>query len=260
MGGQTGFCGIAALPKVSSIGPHFGEESVLVGSGGSGTIFFAGCNLACSFCQNYDISHHHRGTEVIIEALAEAMLGLQQLGCSNINLVSPTHIVAAAAAAIECARKQGLKLPVVYNTGGYDSVETLRLLAGFVDIYMPDMKYSDGKVAGKLSGAADYPEINRAAVREMHRQVGDLDVRDGLAVRGLLVRHLVLPNNLAGGGAIMDFLAEEISRRTLVNVMGQYRPCYQANRHPEVNRCPTAEEIFAVRHYAAEKGLRVLSD
>jgi len=256
--GQIGFCGIGDMPVVSSVGPHFGEESVLVGSGGSGTIFFAGCNLGCVFCQNFDISHHRHGREVTIERLAQSMLELQNYGCSNINFVTPTHVIPAITAAIELARKNGLKLPAVYNTGGYDSVETLKLLEGFVDIYMPDMKYSDSEVAEELSGAPDYPEVNFAAVTEMHRQVGDLKVKNGLATRGLLVRHLVLPNQLAGSFKIIDFLAEQISTSTTINVMDQYRPCYKASLHPKITRRPTFEEIESVRQYAIEKGLNVL--
>jgi len=293
--GQIGFCGIGCLPVVSSIGPHFGEESVLVGSGGSGTIFFAGCNLGCIFCQNYDISHHRHGHQMAIEQLAQSMLELQNLGCININFVTPTHAIAAIAAAIELARNKGLTIPTVYNTGGYDSVETLKLLEGFIDIYMPDMKYSDPKVAQELSNAPDYPQVNREAVREMHRQVGDLQIEKGftaesaetaekkqkiisacpavsavkvkglarrtsggLAKRGLLIRHLVLPENLAGSFEIIDFLAKEISPKTAINVMDQYRPCYKAHLYPDINRRPTLEEIDSVRRYAIEKGLRVL--
>jgi putative pyruvate formate lyase activating enzyme len=170
--GEIGFCGIGDMPVVSSVGPHFGEESVLVGSGGSGTIFFAGCNLGCIFCQNFDISHHRNGTQVTIEQLAQSMLDLQKYGCSNINFVTPTHVIAPIAAAIELARGKGLRLPIVYNTGGYDSLETLKLLAGCVDIYMPDMKYSDAAAAKELSAAPDYPQINREAVIEMYNQVG----------------------------------------------------------------------------------------
>ena len=257
--GQIGFCGIADMPVVSSVGPHFGEETVLVGSGGSGTIFFAGCNLGCIFCQNFDISHHRHGRQITIEQLAQSMLDLQNCGCSNINLVTPTHLVPATMAAIESAKKHGLNLPIVYNTGGYDSVETLKLLAGFVDIYMPDMKYSDSDVAQQFSGAADYPQVNRAAVKEMHRQVGDLQIKEGLATRGLLVRHLVLPNKLAGSFEAIDFLAEEISPATVINVMDQYRPCFKASSHTQINRRPTLEEIESVRRYAIEKGLNVLS-
>ena len=256
--GEIGFCGIGDLPLVSSIGPHFGEESVLVGRGSSGTIFFAGCNLGCIFCQNYDISHQRNGRKVTIEQLADSMLELQNTGCSNINFVTPTHVIPAIAAAIELARKKGLTLPTVYNTGGYDSVETLKLLEGLIDIYMPDMKYSDSKVAGELSAAPDYPEINFAAVKEMHRQVGDLKVENSLAIGGLLVRHLVLPENLAGSKRIIDFLAKEISPKTTINIMGQYRPCYQAFSNPKINRRPTPEEINSAKQYAVKKGLNVL--
>ncbi len=266
--GEIGFCGIADMPVVSSVGPHFGEETVLVGSGGSGTIFFAGCNLGCMFCQNFDISHHRHGQQITIEQLAQSMLELANRGCSNINFVTPTHVIPAIMAAIELARKKGLTLPTVYNTGGYDSVETLKLLAGFMDIYMPDMKYSDSAVAEELSTAADYPQINRASVKEMHRQVGDLKIEKGLApplreaglaTRGLLVRHLVLPNQLAGSFEIIDFLAEQISPTTAINVMDQYRPCYKASSHTQLNRRPTPEEIESVRKYAIEKGLNVIS-
>jgi len=257
--GEIGFCGISDMPVVSSVGPHFGEESVLVGSGGSGTIFFAGCNLGCMFCQNFDISHYRHGQQVTIEQLAQFMLELAKRGCSNINFVTPTHVIPAIAAAIELARKKGLTLPTVYNSGGYDSVEALKLLAGFVDIYMPDMKYSDSAVAEELSTAADYPQINCAAVKEMHQQVGDLQMKKGLATRGLLVRHLVLPNQLAGSFGIIDFLAEEISPTTAINVMDQYRPCYKASSHPRINRRPTPEEIESVCQYAIEKGLNVIS-
>jgi putative pyruvate formate lyase activating enzyme len=256
--GQTGFCGIADNPLVSSVGPHFGEESVLVGYGGSGTIFFAGCNLGCIFCQNFDISHHRHGRQVTIEQLTASMLELQNYGCSNINFVTPTHVIPAIAAAIELAGKKGLNLPIVYNTGGYDLVEILKLLAGFVDIYMPDMKYSDSAVAKDLYNAVDYPQLNRAAVKEMHNQVGDLKLKKGLATRGLLVRHLVLPNKLAGSFEIIDFLAEQISPSTTINVMDQYRPCFKASSNTKINRRPTPQEIESVRRYAIEKGLNVL--
>jgi len=265
--GQIGFCGIGPLPVVSSVAPHFGEESVLVGPSGSGTIFFAGCNLGCIFCQNYDISHLRHGHQMTIEQLAQSMLELQSYGCININFVTPTHVIAAIAAALELARRDGLTIPTVYNTGGYDSIETLKLLEGLMDIYMPDMKYSDSKVAQELSTASDYPQINREAVREMHRQVGDLQIKKGLArrtsgglaTRGLLIRHLVLPENLAGSFEIIDFLAKEISPNTAINVMDQYHPCYKAHLHPQINRRPTFEEIESVRQYAIEKGLNIIS-
>ncbi|MHC4394955.1 MAG: radical SAM protein [Planctomycetota bacterium] len=256
--GQTGFCGITDKTVVSSVGPHFGEESVLVGPGGSGTIFFAGCNLGCIFCQNFDISHQCYGSQMSIRQLARAMLKLQNSGCSNINLVTPTHVVAAIMAAVELAKNKGLTLPIVYNTGGYDSVKTLKLLAGSIDIYMPDMKYGDSVVAGQLSDAPDYPQVNREALKEMHRQVGDLQVEKALATRGLLVRHLVLPNRLAGSFEIIDFLAEQISPATTINIMDQYRPCFEASSHSKINRTPTLEEIETVRRYATEKSLNVL--
>ena len=256
--GELGFCGIADMPVISSVGPHLGEESVLVGPGGSGTIFFTGCNLGCVFCQNFDISHLRHGRPVTIEQLVGAMLELQHYACSNINLVTPTHLAAPIAAAIELARKDGLQIPIVYNTGGYDSVETLKLLNGFVDIYMPDMKYADPGVADELSAAPDYPGVNRAAVKEMHRQVGDLQVINGLATKGLLIRHLVLPEDLASSLEVIDFLADDISPSTTINVMAQYRPCYNASAHPKINRRPTQKEIASARKYALDKGLNVL--
>jgi putative pyruvate formate lyase activating enzyme len=256
--GEIGFCGIGDMPVVSSVGPHYGEESVLVGSGGSGTIFFAGCNLGCIFCQNFDISHGRSGTQVTVEQLVRATLDLQRYGCSNINFVTPTHVIAPIAAAIESARSNGLQVPTVYNTGGYDSVETLKLLEGLIDIYMPDMKYSDSAAAKELSAAANYPEVDQAAIKEMHRQVGDLQLEKGLATRGLLIRHLVLPNNLAGSFEIIDFLAEKISVNTMVNVMDQYRPCYKAFEHTKINRRPTNKEFETAQQYAVKKGLRVI--
>ena len=229
MAEARGECGTTQRAEVASFGPHFGEESPLSGRRGSGTIFFTHCNLACVYCQNYTISQQGEGRAVTAEELAEIMLSLQKKGCHNINLVSPTHVVPQILEALEIAVPNGLKLPLVYNTGGYDSLETLKLLDGVIDIYMPDMKYSDAGVGKRLSGVADYPAVNRAAVKEMHRQVGDLQMDGaGIAVRGLLVRHLVLPHGLAGTGDTMRFLAREISPETYLNVMAQYRPCYRA--------------------------------
>jgi len=256
--GEIGFCGIGDMPVVSSQGPHFGEESVLVGKGGSGTIFFAGCNLNCAFCQNYDISHFRHGQSITINELAEFILDMQSYGCSNINFVTPTHQAPAIAAGIEVARKNGLNLPTIYNSGGYDSVETLKLLDGFFDIYMPDMKFADSAAAKELANAPDYPEICFAAIKEMHRQTGELKIENGLAISGLLVRHLVLPNKLAGSFKVIDFLAEQISPNTAINVMDQYQPCFKADEHPEINRRPTADEVEEVRQYAIKKGLRII--
>lgn len=256
--GEVGFCGIGKMPLVSSIAPHFGEERVLVGAGGSGTIFFAGCNLGCVYCQNYDLSHLRQGRPIDIEPLADAMLALQQAGCVNVNFVTPTHVAAPVAAAIELARDKGLRVPTIYNTGGYDSVETLRLLDGLIDIYMPDTKYADPDAAAELSDAPDYPQVNFAALREMHRQVGDLQIERGVATKGLLVRHLVLPETRADSSEVIDFLAEKISGHTAINIMGQYRPCYQACDHPRINRRPSPEEIASARRHAGRKGLAVL--
>jgi putative pyruvate formate lyase activating enzyme len=242
---------------MSSAGPHFGEEPPLVGLGGSGTIFFAGCNLGCIFCQNYEISHLRDGRPVSHRALSATMLQLEQAGCHNINCVTPTHVVPQIMVALRMAREAGLTVPVVYNCGGYDSVETLRLLEGTIEIYMPDAKHLDAEAAAKYSKARDYPEVMKAAIKEMHRQVGDLEIIVGLAVHGLLVRHLVMPGMTRDSLRVMDFLADEISPNTYVNVMEQYRPCYQASRHPEISRRPTRDEIVRVREYAVKKGLRL---
>jgi len=257
LGGERGFCGVAARPILSSAGPHFGEESVLVGTGGSGTIFFAGCNLGCVFCQNYDISHQRNGEEVEVDELVPIMLGLRRRGCHNINFVTPTHVAPQLLAAIVRARAAGLQRPIVWNCGGYESLEMLRQLDGHVEIYMPDIKYADDRVAERFSHAPDYWRTVKEAVLEMHRQVGDLIVEDGLARRGLLIRHLVLPEGLAGSTAVIDFLADEVSDRTYINVMGQYRPEYNASRYAELSRPPTRREIEQARSHAARRGLRL---
>lgn len=261
LAGKQGVCRTAALARVDGWCAHLGEESVLSGRHGSGTIFFCGCNLRCVFCQNYEISQGAAGREMSATELAAAMLELQERGCHNINLVSPTHVVPQILAAILIAAQAGLRLPLVYNTGGYDALETLRLLDGVVDIYLPDMKYADAKTAERYSQVKNYPAHNRAAVREMHRQVGDLQVNgDGLAVRGLLVRHLVLPHNLAGTLQVARFLAQEISPNTAMNVMGQYRPLYHANEHIPLNRPVTAAEMQAALLAARKTGLTPLAD
>jgi putative pyruvate formate lyase activating enzyme len=252
-------CRTGRRARVASYGPHHGEERPLVGRHGSGTIFFSGCNLACVFCQNWDISQEDRGREVSAAELAAMMLELQKMGCHNINLVSPSHVVAPVLAALSLAARQGLRLPLVYNTGGFDSPQALALLDGVVDIYMPDMKYADSEVARRYSGVHGYAEVNRAAVLEMHRQAGDLVLDErGIARRGLLVRHLVLPENLAGTDRILTFLAEKVSLDTYLNIMDQYRPCYCADRHPPLDRRITAEEYAIALRWAREKGLRRL--
>ncbi|HEC33488.1 MAG TPA: radical SAM protein [Chloroflexi bacterium] len=253
---QPGTCHTGVRAVVSSFGPHLGEEDPLRGYRGSGTIFFAWCNLNCQYCQNYDISQLGHGEEVEPEEIASMMLALQARGCHNINLVSPTHVLAPILTALLVAAEAGLHLPLVWNTGGYDSLEALRLLDGVVDIYMPDMKYADAEVGYRCSRVREYPAVNRAAVKEMHRQVGDLVLNEqGIALRGLLVRHLVLPGGLAGTAETARFLAEEISRDTYINVMDQYRPCYRAREYPPLDRPITAEEYEAAVEAARRAGL-----
>ncbi len=259
LAGETGKCHTAQRAVVSSCGPHFGEEAPLVGRHGSGTIFFTNCNLKCVFCQNYSISQLGDGVEVSEEDLARMMVGLQARGCHNINLVSPTHVVPQILGALEIAIGLGLMLPLVYNSGGYDSVETLRILDGIVDIYMPDMKYSDDKVAEELSGVENYPLLNRAATKEMHRQVGDLQIgEDGIAIRGLLIRHLVLPHGLAGTEETMHFIAEEIGQNSYLNIMGQYHPCHKAFQVPQLARPLSQEELLEAIEFAHKSGLNRL--
>jgi len=258
--GPVGVCKTGKRAVVSSYGPHFGEEPPITGRRGSGTIFFSFCNLKCIFCQNYEIAHLGEGREVEDRELAAMMLDLQDMGCHNINLVSPTHVVPQILSALAIALGKGLRIPLVYNTGGYDALETVKLLDGVVDIYMPDMKYGTQEAASKYSLAPDYPKVNSAAVKEMYRQVGDLVTdRQGIAVRGLLVRHLVLPGNLAGTEVIVKFIADEISKDTYVNIMEQYRPYYKAVGDPVLGRRITVEEYRRAVRIAEEAGLtRVL--
>jgi putative pyruvate formate lyase activating enzyme len=229
LSGETGICLTREKSYVSSYNPHFGEEEPLVGTHGSGTIFFTHCNLLCLFCQNYDISHEGHGEEITDEQLASIMLFLQNSGCHNINFVTPSHVVPQILSAVEIAVKAGLSVPLVYNSGGYDRVETLKLLEGVFDIYMPDFKFWDPEVAEATCNAKDYPEVACKALLEMHRQVGDL-VTDasGIARRGLLIRHLVLPQDLAGTRQVMRFIARKVSTNSYVNIMPQYRPCGRA--------------------------------
>lgn len=257
--GQIGVCQTGVLARVSSYGPHMGEEDPLRGWRGSGTIFFTRCNLRCQYCQNHDISQTDRGDEVEPEQIARIMLELQTMGCHNINFVSPSHVVPQILAAVLIAAQAGLRIPLVYNTGGYDSMAMLELLDGVIDIYMPDMKYSDPATARKYSKIRDYPQINQAAVKEMHRQVGDLIIDDkGVAQRGLLVRHLVLPDGFAGTEEVVRFLADEISPDTYLNLMDQYRPAYKSHLYPEVNRGLTSEEYQSAVEAATAAGLNRL--
>jgi len=257
--GETGICKTGIHARISSYGPHMGEEDPLRGWRGSGTIFFTRCNLRCQFCQNHDISQTDSGREVEPEDLAEMMLDLQNRGCHNINFVSPSHVVPQILAGLLVAAKAGLRIPLVYNTGGYDSLETLKLLDGVFDIYMPDMKYSSKRFARHYSKIPNYPEVNQAGVKEMHEQVGDLQLNErGVAQRGLLVRHLVLPNNLGGTAEIVRFLADEISPNTYLNLMDQYRPSFNAGKYPKLNRPLKNEEFQNAVKMAHDAGLQRL--
>ena len=255
-GGETGRCRTGRYASVASFSPHFGEESPLVGSGGSGTIFFSSCNLLCSFCQNYEISHFNEGAPAGPQELADMMLRLQKAGCCNINFVSPSHVAPQILEALPPAIEGGLSVPLIYNTGGYDNIETLRLLDSVIDIYMPDFKFWDPAPAAAYCSAPDYPEKARAALKEMHAQVGDLVTDDrGIAVRGLLVRHLVMPGGVADTARIMSFIAEEISKKTYVNVMDQYRPCYRAREDGNISRRITRREYEEALKSADDAGL-----
>jgi putative pyruvate formate lyase activating enzyme len=255
---EVGFCKTGRWAKVSSAFPHMGEEDPLRGRDGSGTIFFANCNLRCQYCQNYDISQLGKGHPARAEEIGAMMLQLQRLGCHNINFVSPSHVVAQIIEAVNLAAHGGLHLPLVYNTGGYDSMAALTLLDGVFDIYMPDIKYADSALGQKYSKIKDYATHNQAAIREMHRQVGDLVMdEDGIALRGLLVRHLVLPGGLAGTAEVARFLAEDVSRDTYINLMGQYRPEYKARTEDmgPLSRPISAEEMAEAYDAARAAGL-----
>ena len=257
--GERGACRTGASPVVSSYGPHFGEERPLVGFHGSGTIFFTGCNLRCVICQNYDISQFDEGQDVTIGELAGMMVALWRQGCHNLNFVTPTHQIAQILESLPLAIAQGVNIPLVYNCGGYEELATLRLLDGIFDIYMPDFKYGDNEIAERLSGVPGYVDTAKTALREMHRQVGDLTLdKQGVAVRGLLVRHLVLPEGLAGTRRAMQFIARELSTDTYVNIMDQYHPCYQAREHPPLDRRPTRQEFAEAVAMAQEEGLKRL--
>ncbi len=255
--GERGFCRTGDRPFVSSWGPHFGEERPLVGRFGSGTIFLGNCNLGCLFCQNYSISHLEDGTEISHEKVSDIMLSLQNSGCHNINFVTPTHQVPAIIKSVKIASDKGLRIPLVYNCGGYESLETLEILDGIFDIYMPDFKYTNNEYSSKYSDAYDYPEVAKKAIREMHRQVGDLQLDErGIAMKGLLIRHLVLPVDVAGTSEVVRFIAEEISKETYINIMDQYHPCFKAFDNPPLNRRITGKEYANAINLAIKAGLK----
>jgi putative pyruvate formate lyase activating enzyme len=254
--GQTGRCQATAKVKVSSAAPHFGEEAPLVGRGGSGTIFFANCNLRCIYCQNYSISLEGEGIEITDKRLAETMIKLQKMGCSNINLVTPTHYLPSIVRALQNAIPMGLHIPIVYNTSGYEKLEIVQMLDGIVDIYLPDFKYMDPAQAAKYSDEAyNYPHYAKIALKEMFRQTGDLQVERGIAVKGLIIRHLVLPNRIAGTKELLKFVAEDISKTTYVNIMRQYRPEHKASNYPELSRRITPKEYTEALSWAKQYGL-----
>jgi putative pyruvate formate lyase activating enzyme len=229
---ERGFCRTGRRAAISSYGAHFGEEPPLIGQHGSGTIFISRCTLACEYCQNADISQFSTGEEVSSKELADVMIRLQQQGCHNINIVTPTHIVPQLIHGVKIAAGRGLHIPLVYNCGGYEALPTLRLLDGIIDIYMPDAKYGDDTVASDLSHVSRYVSIMKDALGEMHRQVGDLVIENGIAIRGLLIRHLVLPDNLAGSDVILPWIAREISSSSYVNIMAQYHPAGSLTTRP----------------------------
>ena len=253
---EIGICRSGKELMVSSYGPHYGEESPLVGRGGSGTIFLTNCNLLCVYCQNFDISHLGVGQVRTESQVADFMLRLQRRGCHNINFVTPTHYTPQLIKATKIAMEIGLRLPIVWNCGGYENVRIIELLDGIVDIYMPDMKYSEIEPAKRFSNAPDYFPRVKEVVKEMHRQVGDLNIDDrGIAQRGLLIRHLVLPNDLSGSEKVLEFIAEEISTNSYVNVMSQYRPAGKARQYVELSRYPTREECNNAINIARNLGL-----
>jgi putative pyruvate formate lyase activating enzyme len=255
--GEKGFCRTTARPVVYSAHPHFGEEVSLVGSGGSGTIFFSNCNLRCVFCQNWPISHEGRGKEIGDENLADLMLFIQKIGCHNVNLVTPTHLMPNILNATRIAHLKGLHIPLVYNTSGYESVEMLKLLDGVVDIYLPDMKFMDAQEAEiYMAGASDYPEMGKNALLEMHRQVGlhKTDEND-IAVRGLMIRHLVMPNRVAGTEKFVRWVAANLPKSTYINIMHQYHVDYKAFEYPKIQRSINAEEYIEAMSWAEQYGL-----
>jgi len=252
---ETGYCEIGKEIIVASYGPHYGEEPPLVGLRGSGTIFFSSCNLKCIYCQNYDISHHNKGEIITPRELAEIMIDLQNQGCHNINFVTPSHMIHAILASLLIACELGLEIPIIYNSGGYDDYNSLKLLEGIIDIYMPDIKYADENIALKYSKIPGYFTIVKKAVKEMYRQVGDLEINNGLANKGLIVRHLILPQELAGTQEVINFISNDISPNTYMNIMEQYYPAYMAGEHEPLNRRITSKEYKRALKIAKESGL-----
>ena len=256
LAGEQGYCRAGAVVMIASVFPHFGEEPPLVGFRGSGTIFFSHCNLRCVFCQNYDISHRGRGEHLSVSELAQHMIDLQGQGCHNINLVTPTHYVPQIIAALPEAIERGLTIPLVYNCGGYESLEVIKLLAGIIDIYMPDAKFAGEEQATAYCNAPDYPLVLREVLCEMHRQVGDLRMDDqGIATRGLLIRHLVMPQGVAGTKEIISFIVERVSENSYVNIMAQYRPLYRSGEYPEIDRPISVREYREAAKIARREGL-----
>ncbi len=254
--GEKGRCRVGSEIVVSSANLHYGEEPVLVGKGGSGTVFFTCCNLKCVFCQNYDISQLDYGHPVSRDELVRIMLSLQDRGAVNINLVTPTHQAAQIFEAVKESRRQGLRLPIVYNCGGYENPEFLKELDGLVQIYMPDYKYGNNEAGRKYSGVGEYTTYCQESLLEMHRQVGDLQVNDrGVATRGLLVRHLVLPGGIADSEKVIDFIAAKVSRDTYLNIMDQYHPAFHASEYEGLRRRVFRQEVEAVVRYARDRGL-----
>ncbi|MCX8109842.1 MAG: radical SAM protein [Syntrophorhabdaceae bacterium] len=259
--GETGYCRAPYDVYISSVSPHFGEERPLVGKNGSGTIFFTHCNLRCIFCQNYDISLFGEGDRYSYSMLANAMIKLQERGCHNINLVTPTHYVPQIIKALSIAIDNGLHIPIVYNCGGYESLEVIRLLEGVIDIYMPDIKFLNRELAKRYCKAEDYPDVVKSVLKEMQRQVGDLITdKDGIAKRGLIIRHLVMPSSGENTKEVLSFIKEEISEDAFVNIMAQYHPCLGTDEFPELSRRITAREYTDALYYAESIGLKRASN
>ena len=253
---ETGVCNTGKNAVLASYGPHFGEEAPLVGRFGSGTIFFSNCNLLCNFCQNFDISHEGRGVEMNYKQLADIMVSLQERGCHNINFVTPTHVVPQILQALKIAIEKGLNIPLVYNTSAYDNIETIKFLDGIIDIYMPDMKFFDNKVAELTCNAPDYVENAKSSIIEMYRQTEKLLINEkGIALKGLMIRHLIMPNNFSGTEQVLNFIAEKISHETCVNIMPQYRPEGEAFKIKEISKSLDYSDYIKAKEYANSIGL-----